>query len=81
MSKKRDQTDFDGSLKALEELVQRMENGGLSLEESLKHFEQGIALTRQCQKSLEMAEQRIRILTAPGEQAETAPFEPDDPRQ
>lgn len=55
---------FESSLEALESLVNRMENGDLTLEESLKSFEQGIALTRQCQKALDEAEQKIEILTS-----------------
>ena len=55
--------DFEQSMEALEELVNRLENGNLTLEESLQEFERGMALTRQCQTLLEEAEQRVRILT------------------
>ncbi len=54
--------DLEASLQSLEELVDRMENGGLSLEESLKEFEQGIKLVQSCQKSLSDAEQKVEIL-------------------
>ncbi len=54
--------DLEASLQSLEELVDRMENGGLSLEESLKEFEQGIKLIQSCQKSLSDAEQKVEIL-------------------
>ncbi|HFD88240.1 MAG TPA: exodeoxyribonuclease VII small subunit [Gammaproteobacteria bacterium] len=55
--------DFEQSMKALEQLVERLENGDLTLEESLQEFERGMVLTRQCQTLLEEAEQRVRILT------------------
>ncbi len=60
MSKKR--KDFEGSLKKLEEIVSKLEDGELSLEESLKLFEEGIGLSRDCQKHLEEAERRIEVL-------------------
>ncbi len=46
----------------LESLVERMEHGEQSLEDSLKDFERGIALTRSCQKSLQETEQKIQQL-------------------
>jgi exodeoxyribonuclease VII small subunit len=54
--------DFEKAMQELETLVAKMENGDLSLEESLKHFEQGVKLTRQCQQSLKNAEQKVAIL-------------------
>jgi len=48
----------------LEEIVKTMESGDLSLEDSLKYFEQGVELTRQCQVALNKAEQKISVLTA-----------------
>ncbi|MDC0214945.1 exodeoxyribonuclease VII small subunit [Gammaproteobacteria bacterium] len=55
--------DFESALKELENLVSKMEDGELSLDDSLKAFERGIELTRSCQSSLEKAELRIQILT------------------
>ena len=55
--------DFEKNLHELEILVERLEHGERSLEESLKDFERGIALTRECQKALSMAEQKVEILT------------------
>ena len=63
MTKKREPIDFEHSLKDLEAVVERMEAGELSLEESLKDFERGVALTRNCQKALVDAEQKVRLLT------------------
>jgi len=54
--------DFEKSLKELEQIVERMEQGELSLDESLKQFERGIALTRSCQNALQAAEQKVEIL-------------------
>ena len=54
--------DFETSLNALEALVNAMEEGELSLEESLAAFEQGIRLTRECQSLLAAAEQRVQVL-------------------
>lgn len=54
--------DFEQSLAALEALVARMEAGDLSLEDSLKAFEEGVQLTRECQARLEAAEQRVNLL-------------------
>ena len=60
--------DFEQALGELESLVERMEQGELSLDTSLKEFERGIALARQCQKALQEAEQKVRVLTGDGEQ-------------
>ena len=54
--------DFEKSLKQLETLVNKLEKGDLTLEESLKHFEEGVKLTRDCQKALKSAEQKISVL-------------------
>ena len=68
---------FESSLAELQQIAQDLEDGSLGLEESLQRFERGIALLRQCYKTLEQAEQRIEILTgfdAAGN-AVTAPFD------
>lgn len=57
---------FEASLSELEAIVERLEQGELSLEESLGAFERGVQLTRACQRALEQAEQRVRILTQEG---------------
>lgn len=70
--------DFERSLNELEQLVERMEKGDLSLEESLKSFERGVALTRQCQKALDEAQQKVdKLLEKDGDVQVTA-FEADD---
>ncbi|MDR9405673.1 MAG: exodeoxyribonuclease VII small subunit [Spiribacter sp.] len=67
--------DFEASLKTLEGLVEQMERGDLSLEQSLQCFEQGIRLTRECQKALGEAEQRVEILLSKDTQTPPAPFD------
>jgi len=55
-------TQFEETLAALETLVEQLEKGDLSLEESLKSFEKGVKLTRACQTALQEAEQKVQIL-------------------
>ena len=62
MTKKNTEFDFEKALEELESLVESMEAGDLSLEDSLKYFERGVALTRSCQKALAEAEQKVQIL-------------------
>ncbi len=59
--------DFEAALAELEQIVQRLEQGDLSLEESLRQFERGVELTRGCQKALRQAEQKIQILSRKGD--------------
>ena len=54
--------DFEKSLSQLEKLVEEMESGELTLEESLLAFEKGVALARNCKESLSRAEERIAQL-------------------
>jgi exodeoxyribonuclease VII small subunit len=66
--------DFERSLDELESLVQRMEKGDLSLDDSLQAYERGIALYRNCQTALEQAELRVRLLSDPLEPDTAEPF-------
>ncbi len=66
---------FEQALAELESLVETMEKGELSLEESLASFERGVVLTRTCQQALKEAEQKIQILTEKNLDAELEPFE------
>jgi exodeoxyribonuclease VII small subunit len=59
--------NFEDSIGELETLVTSLENGELSLEESLNTFEKGIRLTKTCQQQLTKAEQKIALLTESGE--------------
>jgi exodeoxyribonuclease VII small subunit len=49
-------------MRELEALVERLERGDLPLEEALKQFERGVALTKSCQAALKAAEQKVEIL-------------------
>lgn len=78
MSKqKKADVDFESSLEELEELVARMEEGDLTLEDALAQFERGIKLTRQCQKALQDAEQKVEVLMEKTGGAELAEFDPE----
>ena len=54
--------DFERSLAELEAIVDKLEEGDLSLDDSLRHFERGVQLTRSCQSALKQAEQKVEIL-------------------
>lgn len=66
--------DFEAALKALEGLVEQMERGELTLEQSLQCFEKGVALTRESQQALTAAEQRVEILLKKDPEAAPVPF-------
>ncbi len=70
---------FESNLKKLEELVQRLEEGNLALDESLRLYEEGIEAFRRCQKMLEEADLKIRKLvqTVEGDLKEQS-FEPSE---
>jgi len=68
---------FEESITKLEALVERMEDGNLSLEESLKTFEEGIKLTRECQQALKTAEQKVKLLIEKNNGVEVEPFMPE----
>jgi exodeoxyribonuclease VII small subunit len=78
LPKKKKSSNFEKDLQELEELVEKMEGGDLSLEDSLVHFERGIALTRACQKALTEAEQKIQILLAEDGSQKLQPFSSDE---
>jgi len=56
--------DFEQSLTELEALVAKLEAGDVPLEDALKTFERGVALTRQCQTALRSAQQKVDVLLA-----------------
>jgi exodeoxyribonuclease VII small subunit len=71
--------DFEKSLTRLEEVVKRMEGPDLSLDEAMKLFEEGVTLSRECQKQLEEAEGRVEILLKKADGKIVAePFNPDN---
>ncbi len=78
MAKKPTSFNFEKSLAELETLVETMENGEISLEDSLKHFERGISLTRACQQALEEADQKVKILMGKDGQTSLTSFDQDE---
>jgi exodeoxyribonuclease VII small subunit len=62
MASKQKKLDYEAAVKELEALVERLEQGDISLEESLKLYERGVLLTRDCQESLKAAEQKVQML-------------------
>ena len=76
-ARKKAALDFEQSLTDLQNLVERLENGELSLEDSLTAFEQGVRLTRDCQTALVQAEQKVQILMERDGELEEAPFDAD----
>ncbi|PKM21956.1 MAG: exodeoxyribonuclease VII small subunit [Gammaproteobacteria bacterium HGW-Gammaproteobacteria-14] len=76
MARKPNSANLEQSLDTLETLVERMESGELSLEESLKAFEEGVKLTRECQQALRAAEQKVKILLSADD--EPTPFTTSD---
>ncbi len=78
-TKTQDGASFEKDLERLEEIVAGLEEGGLPLEESLKQFEEGVALVRQCEKTLKAAERKIDMLVrGEGGEMETVPFDESD---
>ena len=69
---------LEKSLEELEALLEELESGELTLEDALAHFERGVKLTRQCQKALQEAEQKVEILLKKSPQADPDPFEPSN---
>jgi exodeoxyribonuclease VII small subunit len=70
--------DFEQSLTELEALVAKLEQGDVPLEEALKTFERGVALTRQCQTALRTAQQKVEVLLARNGEEALSPFADDD---
>ena len=75
--KKQASFDFEKALEELEELVSSMEDGKISLEDSLQAFEKGIKLTRECQAALKKAEQKVQVLINENGDTEELEFEDD----
>ena len=74
MASRKKPLDFEANLAQLEDIVETLEDGNLSLEESLKSFELGIKITRQCQEA-QKAEQRVHLLSQDAEgKIQEAPF-------
>jgi len=71
--------EFERSLARLEEVVRKLESPQLSLDEAMKLFEEGVQLSRDCQKQLEEAEGRVEILLKKADgKMEAEEFEPEE---
>lgn len=72
--------DFEKKLGRLEEIVQKMEKGELALEESLKLFEEGIKLSRECHNRLSEAETKVKKLVGFDQEGKplTEPFQAEE---
>lgn len=71
------QFDFESALAELNQIVELMERGDLTLEDSLQKFERGVTLARACQTTLKAAEQKVQILTEQNGQATLSTFQHD----
>ena len=76
MSPEPKEVPFEAALKRLEEIVENLENGDLSLEEALKSYEEGARMADICSKRLTEAEKRVEVLMkTTGGKFKTVPFE------
>jgi exodeoxyribonuclease VII small subunit len=77
VSRKAKESGFEAALQELEQLVARMEAGDLPLDEALRSFERGVQLTRECQQSLQAAQQKILLLRQTATGPATSEFAAD----
>ena len=75
MTAKKTAFSFEKALDSLETIVNSIEKGDISLEESLKQFETGIQLTQSCHKALSEAEQKVKQLMKDNEKESVVTFE------
>ena len=76
--KPQDPPDFEKALEELESLVEQLESGDLSLDQSLQQFKRGVELTRHCQNVLDEAQQTVEQLIDAEDESTAVPFEPGD---
>lgn len=76
--KKETLPDFEKSLEELETLVEKLESGDLSLDDSLKQFKRGVELTRHCQGVLEKAQQTVEKLVDNNDESSAVELESSD---
>jgi exodeoxyribonuclease VII small subunit len=75
MAARRKKLDYEAAVNELESLVSRLEQGDISLEESLKLYESGVLLTRECQDALQAAEQKVQVLMQQAGKANLVDFD------
>ena len=71
MTKEDKKIDFESSLKELEKIVEKLEDDNINLEDSVKSFENGMTIVKECQKQLQSAELKIKKLLDDGSSIET----------
>ena len=71
--------DFERTLDELEQLVSRLEEGNLSLEETLTEFERGMRLHGHCQQALDLAQQRVELMLKASDYQKSVPFDDQTP--
>ena len=72
---RRKKRDYEAAIAELESLVERLEQGDISLEESLKLYESGVLLSRDCQEALQQAEQKVQMLLQQSGEAQLVDFD------
>ena len=77
MATRKKKLDYEAAVTELESLVERLEQGDISLEESLKLYESGVLLTRDCQDALKAAEQKVQMLLEQSGQTTLVDFDPN----
>jgi len=76
--KSKDKAGFEQALGELETLIEQLESGELSLDQSLTQFKRGVELTRHCQGILDQAQQVVEQLIDPDDESSAVPFESDN---
>jgi len=76
--KSKQKAGFEQALGELEALIEQLESGELSLDQSLKQFKRGVELTRHCQGILDQAQQVVEQLIDPDDESSAVPFERSD---
>ena len=71
--------NFEESLAKLEQITAELESGELSLEDSLKMFDEGVKLAEFCNRKLDEAHKKVNILLKKGDELQEAPFDDEDP--
>ncbi len=71
-------TSFENNIESLEKIITELEEGNLNLDESISKFEEGIKMSKQCNKILEEAEKKITILLEKEEKIEESDFDTDE---
>ena len=76
MAEKKEELNFEEAMKQLEEIANVLENGNLSLDESVNKFEEGMKLSKKCNDFLDQAEKKITMLINDGEEIKEENFVP-----